>query len=564
MGELTKPRVLLLGLDGATFSLLDVLAERGLMPGYRRWKSQGTRGSLRSTNPPTTPPAWGSCVTGMNPGGHGVYDFRESFHEDRSRAMVTGRSLRAPRIWDVLAESGRRSCILNFPLIWPPERIEGVMVCGMMAPEETAQLTWPRSEAERLRAEVPGYRSNIDIPGFDVDFLSGALGFMDELERSLKDRIAAFWYYFERERWDFFFPTFVFHDRLGHLLWKIVTGESGFASHPFAEQLKPRIEAVYSAFDAVLEELLERRPDDLTLMMCSDHGFGGTEAFFEVNTWLQELGLLRVRRRARLRAEAFYKAMELGDSDALRRALPDHLQSQLRARLRARRSSFKDALSETVNWSRTEAFFASVPQQGITLVRQPGKAGEAGCSRGDYKKLRRRIKDGLLQLRAADGEGLIDEVWDREEIYSGPYVHLAPDVLFRARGYSCVGRPVLGAGHWFKDNSNRASGFHRMDGVWMVLGEGVEAARQVDGARIEDVCPSVLYALGESIPEGLDGRVLDECWMPGFLKQYPIREKRGGKRHSAPHFPRAIVDASRPSADDLSDRLSALGYMDIG
>ena len=98
----------------------------------------------------------------------------------------------------------------------------------------------------------------------------------------------------------------------------------------------------------------------------------------------------------------------------------------------------------------------------------------------------------------------------------------------------------------------------------MVLGEGVEAARQVDGARIEDVCPSVLYALGESIPEGLDGRVLDECWMPGFLKQYPIREKRGGKRHSAPHFPRAIVDASRPSADDLSDRLSALGYMDIG
>lgn len=564
MAQLTKPRVLLLGLDGATFSLLDLLAERGLMPGYRRWKSEGASGPLQSTNPPTTPPAWSSCVTGMNPGGHGVYDFKESFHQDRSRAMVTGRSLRAPRIWDVLAQSGRRSCILNFPLIWPPEPIEGVMVCGMMAPDGSTRLTWPPAEAERLRRQVPGYRSNVDIPGFDVDFLSGALGFMDELERSLRDRIAAFWHYFERERWDFFFPTFVFHDRLGHLLWKIVTGESGFSSHPFAEQLRPRIDAIYSAFDALLEELLDRRPGDLTVMMCSDHGFGGTDAFFEVNTWLQELGVLQLRRRARLRAEAFYRAMEWGDSGLVRRALPDSAQARLRGRLRRRRSSFKDSLSDTVHWARTEAFFASVPQQGITLVRQPGKAGEAGCSRADYEGLRARIKEGLLQLRGADGEGLIDEVWDREQLYSGPYVHLAPDILFRARGYSCVGRPVLGAGHWFKDNSDRASGFHRLDGVWMALGDGVEAAAQVEGARIEDVCPTVLYALGESIPEGLDGQVLQKSWTSTFLEQHPVTAQEALKPQPVPVLSNSHLAATRSSADDLGDRLSALGYMDLG
>jgi predicted AlkP superfamily phosphohydrolase/phosphomutase len=223
-----------------------------------------------------------------------------------------------------------------------------------------------------------------------------------------------------------------------------------------------------------------------------------------------------------------------------------------------------DSLSETVNWSRTEAFFASVPQQGITLVRQPGKAGEAGCSSADYEKLRHRIKDGLLQLRGADGQGLIDEVWDREQLYSGPYVHLAPDILFRARGYSCVGRPVLGAGHWFKDNSDRASGFHRMDGVWMVLGDGVEVSAQIDGAGIEDVCPSVLYALGESIPEGLDGAVLKKCWTTDFLEQHPIHEKSGLNRRHALPLSTASADAGRPSDDDLSDRLAALGYMDLG
>ncbi len=564
MGSLTKPRVLLLGLDGATFSLLDALADRGLMPGYRRWKEAGACGVLTSTNPPTTPAAWSSCVTGLSPGRHGVYDFRESFHLDRKRPLVTGASIRAPRLWDVLAESGRRSCVLNFPLIWPPERVHGVMVCGMMAPEGTSHYTWPAEEAARLDEEVPGYRTNVDIPRYDTDFLSGALGFLDELERSLESRVRAFWHYFRRERWDFFFPTFVFHDRMGHLLWKFMSGESGFADHPFAVHLRPRIEAIYASFDALLEELLEQRPSDLTLMMCSDHGFGATDSFFEVNSWLQEMGLLRLRRRARLRSEAFYKAMELGDNRTLRGLLPDAAQAWFRGRLRSQRSSFSDALSETVHWSKTEAFFASVPQQGITLVRQPGKAGEAGCSKVDYERLRDRIKSSLLKLRAPDGGPLIDEVWDREQLYSGPYTQWAPDILFRARGYSCVGRPVLGARDWFKDNSDRSSGFHRMEGVWMALGEGIEAGTKVEGARIEDVCPTVLYALGEAVPEGLDGQVLEQNWARAFLSQQPVRRANTPLERTLEYGPRPTGSAVRSPVDDLGRRLAAMGYMDLG
>jgi len=559
MGSSLKPRVLLLGLDGATFSLLDLLAGRGVLPGYARWKAEGATGTLRSTNPPTTPPAWSSCVTGMNPGGHGVYDFRESFHLDRERPLVTGRSIRAPRIWDFLGDSGRRSCVLNFPLIWPPEQLEGVMVCGMMAPEGDSRLCWPPGEAERLRREVPQYRPNVDIPAYDVEFLAGARGFLDELERSLDARIAAFWHYFEREAWDFYFPTFVFHDRLGHLFWKLMTGEAGFDQHPFAAELVPRIESVYRRFDALIEELLERRPAQLSLFMCSDHGFGGTRAFFEVNTWLQEMGLLSLRLRARLRSEAFYKAMELGDREALRRALPQDWQVRLRGRLRARRSSFKDALADTVDWSRSEAFFASVPQQGVTIIRQPGKAGEAGCSREHYQGLRARIKDGLLALRGPDGERVIDEVWDREELYSGPYTHLAPDVLFRARDYSCVGRPVLGASSWFKDNSDRPSGFHRTDGVWMALGDGIEAGTQVHDASIEDVCPSVLYALGEDVPEGLDGSVLEASWSAQWLEEHPVTFRSARAPMPVSRGP----SAARPASDGLSERLAALGYLDL-
>ena len=98
-----------------------------------------------------------------------------------------------------------------------------------------------------------------------------------------------------------------------------------------------------------------------------------------------------------------------------------------------------DALSDTVHWPKTEAFFASVPQQGITLVRQPGKAGEAGCSKSDYEELRRRIKSGLLELRADDGSSLIDEVWDREQLYR----HSLPRSELFVRGSACTRRPQL-------------------------------------------------------------------------------------------------------------------------
>ncbi|MEE2829782.1 MAG: alkaline phosphatase family protein, partial [Myxococcota bacterium] len=297
-------RALLLGLDGATFELLDVYAGEGLLPNYLRWKREGAWGVLDSTNPPTTPPAWSSCVTGVNPGRHGIFDFRESFHKDPRRPLITGASMRARKIWDILGDKGRRSCILNFPVSFPPEPIEGVFVTGMMTPDDCRDYAWPDGEMERLLAAAPDYVPNVDVPRYDVDQVDNAMSFLDDLERSLDARIAAFWHYFEQEDWAFFFPTFVFHDRLGHLFWKFMSRGEGFDDHPHTPLFRPRIEALYRRFDDLVGRLLDERPEDLSLFLCSDHGFGGTKTFFEVNAWLEHLGLLVLKPQARLRSRA--------------------------------------------------------------------------------------------------------------------------------------------------------------------------------------------------------------------------------------------------------------------
>ncbi len=560
--EASPARVLLLGLDGATFDLLDRLTARGLMPGLGRWKEEGSSGELRSTTPPTTPPAWSSCVTGMRPGRHGVFDFREPFGRDPKRPLITNASLMAPPLWARLGEAGLRSCVLNYPIAWPAEPIEGTLVTGFMTPDGAPDFVSPASEGEALRAAVPDYVPNVDIPRYDAEQLPDALRFLDDLERSLDARIAAFWHFYGREDWDFYFPTFVFHDRLGHLFWKIAAEEDGWADHPHTATLLPRIHALYARFDALLVRLLEERPPGMHLLMCSDHGFGGTQGFFEVNTWLQQQGLLVLRGQARARSRAFYAAMELGESRLGRALLPDGLRSSVRRRLRSRRSSFRNDLAESVDWERTKAFFVSVPQQGIALCRggpaQPGGIADEE----EAQAVREQIRRGLSELCLDDGKPLLDRIWFREELYEGPHACWAPDLILEARKYAVVARPVLGAPHWYRDASDQPVGFHRMGGVWMALGEGVRPRHHIDGACIEDVCPTVLHLLGQPIPEGMDGRLLDACLEPAWLREHPPRYRSDV---SAPDSGSKPKDPRPPRTQDgLDRRLEALGYLDLG
>ena len=68
-------RVVLIGLDGGTFSTLDPLIDAGVMPFLKEFLASGVRGELLSITPPLTPPGWTSLVTGRTPGNHGIMDF---------------------------------------------------------------------------------------------------------------------------------------------------------------------------------------------------------------------------------------------------------------------------------------------------------------------------------------------------------------------------------------------------------------------------------------------------------------------------------------------------------
>lgn len=551
-------RTLLLGLDGATFDLLTPWMAQGHLPNLKRLTQEGTWGDLASTVPPTTAPAWAACFTGVNPGKHGIYDFRESPFFDARRPLISSRSVRAPKLWHLLNRHGKRAGVLNVPITYPPEPLDGFVVSGMMTPGPEVAFTYPPALKEELLRAIPDYVINVDIPRYDVEDETDAYAFLDEIARSFERRAAAFFYLMERHEWHFLMVVFIVMDRIQHLLWKYYDDpDNRFYTSERAPRLRARILEVYQQVDAFLGEVLGRLDDDTDLLLVSDHGFGPTQAWINVNHWLQAEGLLRVNPKVLLRKRLFYEAMRLNGTPLVQAIVPPALRRAVRQRVRQTRSTFRSDLVESIDWEQTQAFFASIPCQGIYVnVKRDGQGTvEPGAA---YDALRERLRQGLLALRdPRTGEQVVDEVHFREEVYHGPYTDWAPDLLFVAHNYAYLGRELLGTPGAIETSMNWANGFHRPNGIFLARGRGFHAGRHIEGARIMDIAPTILYRMGLPVPSYMDGRPLQEAMTEDFCSAHPLQQEE------------ASLEVLRGAAETYSDdesaeieaRLRGLGYM---
>ncbi len=551
-------RTVLLGLDGATWDLLGPWMEQGHLPHLQRLTREGAWGELASTVPPTTAPAWTACFTGVNPGKHGIFDFRESPSLDPRRPLISIRSVRAPKLWHILNRHGRRSGVLNVPITYPPEPLDGFLVSGMMTPGLEVDFTYPAALKRELLEAVPGYVINVDIPRYDVEDERDAHAFLDDIAYSFERRAAAMLYLMERHEWHFFMAVFIVMDRIQHLLWKYFQDTtSRFYAQERAPRLRERILRVYRQVDAFLGELVGHLDDDADLIIVSDHGFGSTRAWINVNRWLQEQGLLRLKPGVQLRKRLFYEAMQLNGSPVVQSIVPSRLRRAIRRRVRSTRSTLRSDLVESIDWERTPAFFASIPCQGIYInARRDGRGLVAPGA--DYEALRERLRQGLLALRdPRTGEQVVDRVLFREEVYSGPYTEWAPDVLFVARNYAYLGRELLGTRGTIETSMNWANGFHRPNGILIGRGPGFRAGRQVSGARIMDIAPTILYRMGLPVPSYMDGRPLEQAMEDSFLAANPAQREEVALE--AQHGPTDTY--TDEETVEIEARLRGLGYM---
>lgn len=533
-------KLLVVGLDGATWDLIGPWAAAGDLPLFARLREEGASGPLRSVTPNLTPPGWTTAFTGVNPGKHGIFDFFTLDPGSAAPRILTSGDRRAPALWEILGGAGRRVGVFNVPSTYPADAVNGFFVTGMGTPGLTGPWASPEEEREGLREKFPGFCIGADhrlIERGDLEgFLEELYALTDIQEDLVLDLV---------ERHD---PQVLIHiyddlDRVMHFYWRFMD-----AAHPRHEEAAPRVRNAihdyYQRIERGMARLMEAMGPDADLCVLSDHGFGALHTDVYLNRVLANWGYLSPLPVAdELVAKPVWKR-------AAKAVVPQSVRTWLRKNVKA--SPLANPLG-FIDWSRTRAFYASVSGRSIYLNvkgRQPFGTVEPG---GEYDALRQEVKERLLALKDSQSSVPVAKgVYFREEVYEGPYVESAPDLVIQEDGRFAYrvdwsDRDSAPASQYGADKS----GSHRTQGILILHGPSFRAGT-VEEARLEDVTPTLLHALGLPVGEEMDGRVLDGAFADArAITKTSYAGLRGG---SGP-----ALDGDEEAA--LAERLKGLGYM---
>lgn len=559
-------KAIVLGLDGATFDVLLPRVERGEMPNLAALLKEGVWGGLQSTIPPFSAQAWVSLATGKNQAKHGVVDFWQRSPDlalGQRQNFVNARQIRGEVLWQIAGRQGLRVGVLNVPVTYPPLAVNGYLVSGLLTPQGKDDFAYPPELRQEIEALVPGYNPD------PFDPLGTSRQQVLEIERWMKKheevgrRIAA------RYPADLFFSVIQALDFLQHLYWSDVVGEPGKGRHTEI------VNRCYALADQIIGHRRQLLRDQANLFLVSDHGFGPVGKRFYVNSFLQERGLLVVGRA---------QGGRLGTAAAYLGLTPEKLRSLVRRMdaLGLRRwvgrlarvtlgQRIDGALTPAIDWSQTQAVSGSPATEGIFVNlkgREPQGIVEPGAP---YEALREKLMADLIALRDPETqEPVMRAVYRREELYVGPFLDLLPDVVFDLGDGpylasdafpSRPSRPERDRGTGAIEALPRdvLQGRHRSTGVFVAAGPdiGRTGEGRIEGARIIDVAPTVLYSLGLAIPEDMDGRPLLEIFTEEFRRAHPVRYAE--PRLADEFEPEPAYD--QEDAAEMERRLRGLGYV---
>lgn len=516
-----SPRVLIIGLDGADWTLLRPLMDEGAMPTLKALMARGASATLESVLPTNSMSAWTSFMTGVNPGKHGVFDFVRRSATPFQTPVTNSSSIRFPTMCETVSSAGMTSCMIDMPPFYPPFAINGVMIGGIGA----------GAKQDRAFAEPPEIAERVEAAeGFAADVAwVGKAGHEDELIQDLialidnRERVSA--YLMADRPWDLFCTVFVAPDRLQHAFWKDLTQDG-----PRYQLLR----AFYERLDQALARLLDRIDTTATdVLIVSDHGFRQAGITFEVSQFL----LQQYPQSRTLAGKLGPPALRfVGQHVPMPKAAGMKL-IEMHRRLQQSQLTSMPAYSDSADAVR------------VNLVGRE----TTGCVPSErFEEVRDEVAQLLLAFRNPDtGEAVIDSVIKNEDYFHGEFSHEAPDLVLNFHdGYAYGSRMGTVLFDWAY-----CQGVHSLNGVVTAFGPHFRGGVEANTVSIMDIAPTVLSLLGVASPEGTDGRPAD-----GLLAQ-PAEV-------AATPAPAPAKRTSEPGAYSeeeealVKERLRGLGYIE--
>ncbi len=539
MSKNPRKQAVIIGLDGATFDIIDPMIAEGKLPNLQKLITQGVSGPLRSTLHPNSFPGWSSCTTGTSEGMHGVYSpfiKQPGVYEFRAMSAL---DIQTKTVWEILSERQRNVGVVNVPTTYPVVPVEGFLVTGMLTPTLQSNFTSPQELKDELLKTIPDY---IIEPKRNTDKTEKAAEFrlcLDARQRALD-------FLLPKYDWDFLMVVYSILDRTQHDFWADM--DATHHRHDTKTEFKNFIYEMYEKADVAVGRLLKHIPEGTPILVCSDHGFCASRYEIRLNEWLREQGWLAYQDGFAWKAKQKLASLKEKVENRIKVAAPAGWDNALdKKALRGK------AIFEEIDWSKTKVFFGQ--DRGVWINLQ-GREANGIVSQKDYLPLLQEVKTKLKQLKSPfDNQPAFEQVLTREEAFQGRYSELLPDLVLVTRDSSYVpleGRSQQGT----FIASSTTSGAHAPYGIFIACGDGIHKGVKIENAHLRDIAPTALYAMDEALTEDMDGRVLQEAFLPEVAMSRPIR--RQGSSYRDGISSNAFEDGEE---EEIKERMRALGYI---
>lgn len=570
----SRPRALVIGLDGATYRLIEPLMAQGDLPNLARIMQEGAAGVLRSTVQPSSEQAWASFMTGLNNGKHGVFGFQRRRSGTYQFDYVNAHSIAGRSLWRLLSQRDKDVIVLNVPMTYPPEQVQGVLIGGLLSPGVQSHFAYPEGIYEELRDACGDYIIDVDIERGRMD--AGQLQQLaDDAVHMIHLRTCATLHLAGTRPWDFLMVVYGASDRLAHKFWKYWDPNHPLHDPAMASTLGEVLPRIYRELDAAVGQLTAALIDDrTTLFLVSDHGFGPMEKAVYLNRWLAQKGYLTMKSTAAATPRQQAQLALRAGARAGVRWLDNRWMARAKKWAFSQFPGLKGALYSSVafaqvDWAQTRAY--ALGTMGNIYLNLQGREPEGTVTPGaEAETVIRELMADLGALLDPDtGKPVFHTIMRGQDLYEGPYTDLGPDVVgVKDSRYHVVTADwqdgdeiVVSLGdkmHFVSDQS----GQHELDGVLMASGPGIAPANTLENARLLDMAPTILYALGEAIPRVMDGKVLLDLYAPAHVAAHPPRfSDDAGPDAGAPTMPSG-PGYSDEEEEAVREHLAGLGYLD--
>ncbi len=511
-------KVVIVGLDGATFDVIRPMFEQGRMKNFKELADKGSSGTLTSTILPLSATAWTSFATGVNPGKHSIYDFSRRVKSSYQHVPTTSVDRGARSVWRYASDAHKKCCIVNVPLTYPPERVNGIMISGFPYPETKRDFAYPREVLADIKNDLGITHLHKPSPHFLRAGDERKL--VDQLFEITSKQTEVVKYLLRRESWDLFVTVFDATDVISHFFWRYIDPKNPKYDEKKAREFGPLFYDVYESVDRAYGDIrrsLSEAEDNIFVI--SDHGFGPVYYAVYMNNWLIKNNYLKLKRSLGTRLRRQFFRIGITTDFLFRTAKKLRLVGTGTFAYSTKSLSLQMAKKfsltlDDVDWKETEVY--SYGNYGQFFLNVRGREPDGRVESGNqYRRLVSELIMKLQQLKdPKTGRQLFDLIFTKDQIYFGPFVELAPDIVFfdSTMTYRAHRLFEFGSRNMIAPDPIY-SGSHRMDGILIAGGPDV-AHREGVRAKLIDIAPTISHLLGLPVSTEMDGRVMLDILAP--------------------------------------------------